>query len=133
MANVCCRSEARALPGARTAGTLNNKVQASPVHLEVGAGTAGIDFVGAGTARGQAQAPQARQIIGCRRRLCTLKLAQAPQALIFVGAGTARGQAQAPQARQIIRCRRRLCILKMAHQPQAMGFGGAGTPPRLGL
>ena len=45
-------------------------------------------FVGAGTARGQAQAPQARQIIGCRHRLRILKMAQAPQAVFFVGAGT---------------------------------------------
>ena len=56
-------------------------------------------FVGAGTAFGQAQAPQARQIIRCRHRLCILKLAQAREALVFISAGPARGQAQAPRAR----------------------------------
>ena len=44
VACVLLRRRHRAWRGAGTAGTSNNRVQASPGHLEVGAGTAGIGF-----------------------------------------------------------------------------------------
>ena len=78
----------RAWPGAGTAGTSINRVQASLLYLDDGAGTAGIGGHRCCPARGRAQALQARQIIGCRHRLSIFKTAQAPQAVFFDGAGT---------------------------------------------
>ena len=42
-------------------------------------------IVGACTARGQAQAPRARRLIGCKHLFYILTMVQAPQALVVIG------------------------------------------------
>ena len=76
VACVLLRRRHRAWRGAGTAGTSNNRVQASSGHLEVGAGPAWSGAGAAGTSNNKVQAPPVQRVVGastagigfCRRR-----------------------------------------------------------------
>ena len=69
-----------------------------------------MSFNGAVAAHGQAQSAQAREIIGCRRRLVIAVTGAVTPDLFLTGAVTAHGKAQSPPAREIMGCRHRLVI-----------------------